>query len=177
MRPPGTQTSAGAGGNKIATWRMWTPRLPGLGTVKERLALASCWRSPCLMRENFATPSADASSDAAVGFGAALCLPLGGILLKGEPLGALGHCVVLGKCRFSNSNQLFQRFHRNSVKTRTLSPAASSNSNSNERELGKLEAPKPHKSSRVRVNSITSSSSTRSRLRPCSTLLYFLRAT
>ena len=31
------------------------------------------------MRENFAAPSADASSDAAVGFGAALCLPLGGI--------------------------------------------------------------------------------------------------
>ena len=54
VRPPGTQTSAGAGGNKIATWRMWTPRLPGLGTVKERLTLASCWRSPCLMRENFA---------------------------------------------------------------------------------------------------------------------------
>ena len=89
------------------------------------------------MRENFATPSADASSDAAVGFGAALPLPLGGILLKRRALGAsLAHRAVLGKCRFSNSNQLFQRFHRNSVKTRTLSPAASSNSNSNERELG-----------------------------------------
>ena len=40
------------------------------------------------MRENFATPSADASSDAAVGFGAALCMPLGGILLKRRALGA-----------------------------------------------------------------------------------------
>ena len=98
---------------------------------------------------------------------AALAFALGGILLKRRALGtSLAHRAVLGKCRFSNSNQLFQRFHRNSVKTRTLSPAASSNSNSNERELGKLEAPKPHKSSRVRVNSITSSSSTRSRLRP-----------
>ena len=61
------------------------------GTVKERLPLASCWRSPCLMRENFATPSADASSDAAVGFGAALCMPLGGILLiKASPWGLYG---------------------------------------------------------------------------------------
>ena len=40
VRPPGTQTSAGAGGNKIATWRMWTPRLPGLGAVKERLDIS-----------------------------------------------------------------------------------------------------------------------------------------
>ena len=58
------------------------------GTVKERLPLASCWMSPCLMRENFATPSADAGSDAAVGFGAALCMPLGGILLKRRARGA-----------------------------------------------------------------------------------------
>ena len=58
------------------------------GTVKERLPLASCWNLPCLLRENFATLSVDVSSDSAVGFGAALCMPLGGILLKRRALGA-----------------------------------------------------------------------------------------
>ena len=66
-----------------------------------------------------------------------LVLAFGWHPAKRRALGtSLAHRAVLGKCRFSNSNQLFQRFHRNSVKTRTLSPAASSNSNSNERELG-----------------------------------------
>ena len=35
VRPPGTQTSAGTAGNKIATWGIWTPRLPGLGRYRE----------------------------------------------------------------------------------------------------------------------------------------------
>ena len=120
---------------------MWTPRLPGLPDEAESggQEYKRWFESGTLLIKEFQQGDHSVISLAALAAAAlaALAFALGGILLKRRALGtSLAHRAVLGKCRFSNSNQLFQRFHRNSVKTRTLSPAASSNSNSNERELG-----------------------------------------
>ena len=89
VRPPGTQTSAGAGGNKIATWRMWTPRLPGLPDEAESggQEYKRWFESGTLLIKEFQQGDHSVISLAALAAAAlaALAFALGGILLKREP--------------------------------------------------------------------------------------------